>query len=234
MDMRLKRALCLVLALILLLALAACGGKEKEEEEDLGAAYDKGLEVIALMAEVARNEDYLEAMNTPAECFDLALSLGGGRYSSPKHVYAITAPSLEDALEDYLMANGGDDDATELRRALRGLSDELLEYMNASMFSAISTSVDAMMVGSSALAAKNICSAGTVYVDRSVEEPFAYLYTFKSGYPALVSFVPGEDGTVAVSGTFSFYEELNMYSAREIRKLIDGLMGFEVEVERVD
>lgn len=225
--MVIKRTLCLTLAFLLALSLAACGGKEKEEKRERSTgsdAYEMGLELIDRMAERVSSDTVIQLYTTDPDVRQLLRGFSGGKYSSPRHVYKITISSIEGLLGN---------DAQESRRVFRGLSEELRTYTTGALHAALPQAIN-NCYGITAVAASSLSRMSVTFVDRSVKEPFLYLYTFRSGYPAMVAFVPGEGGAVSASGLFLLDTDFAGYSARELEDAIYDLTDMEVEVEEVE
>ncbi len=76
----------LVLALAVVLLLGACGSGMGRKEK---SAYEQGLSVISLMAEMAKSDGYAELYSSDPELKEFLSAAGGGSYDEPQGVYGI-------------------------------------------------------------------------------------------------------------------------------------------------
>lgn len=174
-----------ILAASLVLLLAACGGgtEAKSGEKSL---YERGLEVVSLMAEMAGNDAYLSAYSDNGEIREILSGAGAGDFSSPEAVYRVKIPAV--ALWSIAQMPAGGE-----------LPEPLREEIESKILTAFVSRINAMG-GTAALAAASICTAGTLFVDEELTENTLYLYVFENAVPAAVVFLPGEDGAVSATG----------------------------------
>ncbi len=177
---------------------------------------EQGLEIIALMAEMARSDRYMAAYTQDTALQELVASAASGEYTAPDRVYAITLPQ---GVLDALVSSMG----------MEGLSPELLEYTQARCCAVIPTQLNAAE-GASVLAASSLCTAGKTFVSTELSESTIYLYTFPEGLPVLVTFTPGEGGAVSASGTFLFRQGLDFPSEQSVKDLLRQVLDAEASV----
>lgn len=189
--MRRTWQIVIILSVVMALTLPSCS-KSTATGRSL---QQHGLDLVHLMAEMASSETYLQLTATPDELEEILVRAGGGDYSQPAAVYQI-ALSRESPLLDTMLAGTGGSLAQPLK-------DHLATRAQASMASRINA-----QAGARTLAAASLCSAGKTFVHPQLTEATSYLYTFEQGLPALVSFIPGEDGSVSASGSFIFSREM--------------------------
>lgn len=171
--------------------------------------YQHGLEVVALMEEMAGNPTYLSLFSGNEAVLAVLAEAAQGDFSQPKAAYRITLPP------------------SALHSEVEGLSGALRENLEARLAAAVFTQVNAMG-GAEQLAAASICTAGKVFVSDELEENAIYLYTYENAVPAAVSFSRGEDGTVSASGVLVLYDGFSAGAAPEVKAFLAEL-GVEVE-----
>lgn len=212
--MKMKKLVSTALALVMVASLSACGIKDGEVPGK--TLYGYGQDVVALMVEVTRSEEYVQAYTSSPEINEILQNIGAGEYTTPKAVYSITM-SEETLLEIAEMGN------------LDGASKELQDNMKGRVLGSVMTQVNAL-AGVNNLAASSVCSMGKTFVSDEEVDNQIYLYTYDNGRPIAVTFVAGEGGAVSASGTFVIYDEFTCGSAEEIEEFFSE---FEVEVEEV-
>ena len=202
------RYLIISLTLILCLSMAVgCAGQAAE------SLYDRGMELIKSMAEMAKSEDYLAIMTGNSALTEALASVQAGSYGTPEAVYTI--PLKPSYLEE--MAEGA---------AMPALTDSLKDVIKDKTAGAFISQINAL-AGAQNLAAASVVAAGTTFMDGTVAEPVVYLYIFADGAPAAVTFIPGEGGAVSASGMFLLYDGVDYHSREDVQNFFDGL-GVEI------
>ena len=202
-----KKALAFVLVLVIILGLAACGAvKEVQESKSL---YAHGLDVVSMLSEMTRSENYIGIYTRNSEIKDIILALGEHPYDTPAAVYAITIP------EDVLMG------MAELSN-LGDASEELKSYLTQRVMASLMSQINAMS-GVENLAASSVCTVGKTFVSESATENVIYIYAYEDTAPVAVTFTLGEDHTVSASGTFIFYDGFTCVSTEEIKAVFSDI-----------
>ena len=202
-----KKAIAFVLVLVIILGLAACGAvKDVKESKSL---YAHGLEVVSMLSEMTRSENFIGIYTANSEIKDIILALGNHPYETPDAVYAITVP------EDTLMG------MTELSN-LEGASEELKNYLTQRVIASLVSQINAMS-GVENLAASSVCTVGKTFVSENATEKVIYLYVYEGTAPVAVTFTLGEDHTVSATGTFIFYDGFMCGSADEIQGVFSDI-----------
>lgn len=211
------KGISLVLVFSITLLLGACGngiGRKGEQK----SIYEQGLDVISLMEEMAKSENYSELYSNDPELKEIISAVGEGDYSQPKKVYRIKVPeSMISVIAE--MAN------------IDSMSDSLREYVLSKAQATIATQINAAG-GASMIAATSICTAGKTFVNEELTENTIYLYTYESGAPAVVSFTVGEGGAVSASGTFLFSEGFKTDTAEHIKQFFTEIAVEVTEIEK--
>ena len=204
----------LVMAVLLsMLVLSACGNKEDHTKTK--SLYEQGLEVVSLMSEMTRSEEYIELFIGNSDLNSVIQNISAGDYSVPKAVYAIavTDESLAALAELFGVGN---------------VSEELESYLTDRIFTTLMTQINSRS-GVENLAAASACTAQKTFVNERADKNVIYLYTYEDAVPAAVTFIVGEDSSVSASGVFVMYDEFTCGSADEIK----SFFYFEVEVTEV-
>ncbi len=209
-----KKQAAIFLSVFLIFALSGCS--RTQTAPSAASLYDRGLEVISLMAEMAGSEEYMGVMTGNSEITRMVQKMAQGDYSRPERVYALSAA------EEGSFSSGLE---------WTSLSENLQQLLRNREISSLTSSVNGMD-GAECLAAANTCSAQITFVSDSVKEPVLYLYLFQDGAPAGVAFMPGNDGTAAASGTFILADELAWDSAEAVAAYFKNL-GLQVNVSEV-
>ena len=209
-----KKAIAFVLILTVILGLAACGAVNETKEAK--SLYTHGLDVISMLSEMTRSENFIGIYTANSEIKDIILALGDHSYETPDAVYAITVP------EDTLMG------MAELGN-LGDTSDELKNYLTQRVMASLMSQINAMS-GVENLAASSVCTVGKTFVSENATENVIYIYVYEGTAPVAVTFTLGEDHTVSATGTFIFYEDFDCGSAEEIQNTFSDIVVNVTEV----
>lgn len=174
---------CIALMLGTLLLLSACSSAATTTQESK-SPYQQGLELIALMEEMANSEAYMQTYSQSLDLQQILEPVRTGDYGQPQAVYRITLSQA--GIQSLSQAVGMD-----------SMSDKLRSYMEERIQAAIATEINAAG-GAMLLAASSICT----FVCQELTENAIYLYTYGDGAPAAVSFLRGEDGSVSATASF--------------------------------
>lgn len=212
--MKMKKLVSTALALVMVASLSACG--MKDEEVPRKTLYGHGQDVVSVMVEATRSEEYVQAYTGSQEINEIVKGIGEGDYTTPKAVYSITV-SDETLLGMAELGN------------MNGASESLQDTMKGRVLGSLMTQINGMS-GVNNLAASSVCSMGKTFVSDELVDNQIYLYTYDNATPVAVTFVAGEGGAVSASGTFVVYDEFTCGSAEEIKEFFSD---FDVEVEEV-
>ena len=209
-----KKTIAFVLVLTIILGLAACGvAKEVKESKSL---YAHGLEVVSMLSEMTRSENFIGIYTANSEIKDIILALGESSYEHPDVVYSITVP--EDTLTGM----------AELSN-LEGASEELKSYLMQRVMASLMSQINAMS-GVENLAASSVCTVGKTFVSENATENVIYIYVYEGTAPVAVTFTLGEDHTVSATGTCIFYDGFTCGSAEEIQSVFSDIAVNVTEV----
>lgn len=214
-----KTGSVLFLAFALLLSGACINPKEQKEKEV--SLYERGLEIISLMKEMAGNDEFTSLFTVDTEVRSILQEAGQGDFSQPATVYRIRFPKA--GLLAFLLDSAEAD--------LKELSPSLQKSLEAKALSSVFNQITARFGGNNALAASSICVAERVFVYEEMEENEIYLYTYENAVPAAVIFLKGENGAVSAAGSFVFYDSSK---ADTFEKDIIGLLTvFGANIEEI-
>ena len=200
--MKFKKKICAVLIMSLVMVLCACAESKSEVSEK--TLYEQGMDVVAIMAEAARTEDYTRAYTGSSDLMEIVNRVGAGDYSSPKAVYSV-AVSEESILGMLSIEN------------LDSFSDALKETLLSRAVGSLTTQINGY-AGVNNLAAASVLTLGKSFVDNDLSEDVIYIYTFENGFPVAVTFTVGENGAVSAGGNFIMYEEFTCDSLNEVQE----------------
>ena len=209
-----KKKILVVLFAILILSLTACGSKIEPV-----SLYERGLEVVALMDEMADSQSYVQMFTGNTRISEVIQSNTNGDYSKPQAVYEVVLQK-----DNYQGLLGNED--TQI-----AMSDELERIMEKKVNASLITQMNAYG-GSENLAASTICTASISFVNNEVKEDVIYIYVYENTAPVAVVFLQEGNDIVSANGTFMFGEELMNLTEKSISQLFEGLYVTVREVER--
>lgn len=224
-----KRPIISIIAVLTILAtvLCACGDSSAVNSATFDKSLNRhGMDVINLMDEMLRSDEYLAMMTSATEFQEIVEEMRNGDYTEPENVYKISVP--EDTLGTMMAALGED------AGVLKGMSDTLYDTLNKKVTAGMINQINAQS-GVTYLALTSIFTARKTFVSDEMEQDFMYLYTFENGYPIFVIFSMGEGGAVTASGSFFMNKEISFESVDDVESLLSqvGLMPEVVEAEAV-
>ena len=218
-----KKLIAFVLALMIVaLGMFGCSHNESGESSskaETKSLYAQGLEVIQMMSEMTRTEEYVDILIGDSNIKTVIQDISTGDYSAPKAVYAITV-SDENLATMAELDNFGN------------VSKELKNLMKKRIFSSLISQIN-VRSGSDKLAAASVCTAGKTFVNENATNNVIYLYTYENANPVAVTFTVGEDGAVSANGVFVLYDEFTCDSADEIKAFFNDIAEVtEVQPEK--
>ena len=213
-----KKLIALVLALVIMvLSLSACSNNESNSKTK--SLYAQGLEIVQLMSEMTRTEEYVDIHTGDSEIKTIISDISTGDYSSPKAVYAIS-------ISDENLAAMAELDSLE------NASEELKTFLMNRVLGSLMTQINGMS-GVEKLAASSVCTVGKSFVNENATDNVIYLYTYENALPVAVTFTVGEDQAVSASGVFVLYDEFTCDSADEIKAFFNDFAEVtEVQPEK--
>lgn len=202
-----KKTIAFILVMTIILGLAACGAaKEAKESKSL---YAHGLDVISMLSEMTRSENFIGIYTANSEIKDIISELGKHSYDTPDAVFAITVPDETlNGMEE--LSNLGD------------ASEELKRYLTQRVIASLVSQINAMG-GVENLAASSVCTVGKTFVSENAMEHVIYLYCYNGAAPVAVTFTLGENHTVSATGTFLLYDEFTEAAEEEILQMFNDM-----------
>lgn len=211
---KLTKFVTVAIVFVLVLSLSACGNSESSSEAK--SLYVQGLEIVQLMTEITRSEEYVDIYTGSSEIKAVIENISNGDYTAPKTVYAIS-------IADKNLA------ATAELNSLGNVSEELKSLLTQRVLGALMTQVNSMG-GVTNLAATSVCTVGKTFVSEKTNEDVIYLYTYDDAVPAAVTFTVGEDHAISASGVFVMSEEFTCGSVDEIKSFFNDITVEVIEV----
>lgn len=213
-----RKKLFVLCASVFALLLCACGGDTQNGSGKASAGekslYEHGMEAISLLDEMVKNDTYGQWMSGSAEIQKVAEQIKIGDYTAPRAVYKISVPA--DFLESFLTMMGED------ASAVSGLSETLQADLNKRMINSISSQINSMQ-GTVYLAASSIYTAEKTFVSHETLETVLYLYTYENAFPVMVTFCPGEGGSMSARAVLLLDENLASAAEEDVEELLDGI-----------
>ncbi len=215
--MRKSKVLMIVLMLAMCVVACKSTGSQNNSEAAEKSLYEHGLDVIALMVESARSEEYLQVYTGSEELIEIINGIGAGDFTKPKAVYEVKVPNVVLwEVADFIKM--GD------------LSEGLQKSLEGKMLGAVATRINALS-GANNLAATSVCSMGKVFVKKDLSENVIYIYTYENAVPVAVTFTAGEGGAASAGGNFIVHEGFGCGSAEEIKEFLGAGEVTEVTME---
>ena len=209
-----KKKILVVLFVILILSLTACGSKKEQV-----SLYERGLEVVDLMDEMADSQSYVQMFTGNAKISDVIQNNTNGDYSKPQTVYEVVLRK-----DNYQGLIGNEDIQTTM-------SDELERIMKKKVNASLITQINAYG-GSENLAASTICTAGISFVNKEEKDDAIYIYVYENTAPVAITFLQEGNDIVSANGTFLFGEELMNLTEETILQLFEGTYVTVQKVEK--
>ena len=209
-----KKKFIVILTVIMILSVTACGTRKEQD-----SIYEQGLEVVALMDEMADSQSYVQMFTGNNQISEVIQSNTNGDYSEPVKVYEVV---LQNDNSLGLLRN----DETQ-----ESMSDKLKEIISKKVNASVITQLNAHG-GSENLAASTICTAEISFVNNEVKEDVIYIYVYENTAPVAVVFSQEGNDIVSANGTFMFGEEFRNLTEESISELFEGLYVTVSEVER--
>ena len=157
-------------------AIYVTDGSDARDTETILAA--KGLELISRMHSLARSKEYLATATSSQPILDQIEIIATADYTSPEEIFVIDG-------------SGFADDATDFVRG----------YIRRKAIRSIPAMLNALD-GAHTLSASAILQADETFRCSASDHTVIYLYAYDAAYSAMVTYSPGEDGTVAATASF--------------------------------
>ena len=178
-------AAVLVLSAFCAVMLTGCGADSSSANANSPSLYAQGKQTISLLYDMLKSDEYLGMVTADKSVKEQIKTNAAGDYSEATACYDII---LTEEQLDTLTSDTKFND----------LPAQLQSYFKNRIVSSVATRINAQS-GTSAVAAASVCTAGRLFVNKAVQRPALYLYTFSDTAPVLVAFVPGEDGAVSAT-----------------------------------
>ncbi|MBQ3013139.1 MAG: hypothetical protein IJD74_06335 [Clostridia bacterium] len=193
-----KKVILILTALILCISMVSCDGASK-------SVLDKGDEIVSLVSEMVKSDEYANIMFNNISAYDELLSeIKATDFSKITAIYEIEIS--QDELIELLASNNG-----EIDKLPKSLKDRLVQGLGSSLVSRINS-----QAGTDELVISSVFNASKCFVDKSIKGNQYLLYVFESGYSMLISFTPHEDGAVTASGSLILNDTLKFDTADEV------------------
>lgn len=222
-----KKLTGILIICCLTLMLTACNAaKEKNDKPktDSDMLYNKGLEMVSLLDEMAASEEY-RTLFTPDQLNHIFEELVKGDYENCIAVYQVSISDTQ--LLSFLTLSGLEPDA---------FSDNLLSQITQKSYSSFFSQLVARQSGAEALAVSGILACGSLFVYEDLKECTMYIYEYTDSYPVVVYFYPGEDGAVLATANYILLDDLKAADEAAFSDILSkqlAYLGLGVDISKI-
>ena len=186
----------IICLLILTVLFTSCSGKSRSVE-------DCSADVISLMSEMLKDENYAKSYNLSQSCNDTVEEMKAADYSDPIAIYELSV-SAKDLLSSC-------DISTD------NMKTDLKDYLTSSAYTSFASFIN-RKAGVDAITISAVYNAQQSFVCNDITENKLLLYVYEGGNPIIVSVLPGDSGAVRITGNFIINESFLTDSEENIEK----------------
>lgn len=206
--MRARKIICVLLTVLLAAGTAGCALGDPDASD-----YRRiGLEVTALMSEIADSETYLSMISGQNSLDVIREEVNTGDYDTPTAVYSLDPEEMKAYIRDMMFAD------EETKKNWDSLSATLQEQVSARISPQLLINYVNSQAGADRIAFTSLASVILKNEELTGESQTCYLYLFEKGTPILVSF-----GYHSASGLFVFLPEEARTSPEALSAALFGL-----------
>lgn len=199
-NMKKTFIICLLIVAFLLAPMTSC-------TQNSTSVDNCCTEVISLMSQMLSCDEYSKIYHLPEEYNGTITKMKEGNYVSPSAIYKLVIP------EDALLMDELD---------IEKLPDELKDYARAAMYVGFASKIN-INAGSESVAISSVFCAQKTFVCSDIKESTVFLYVFEKGAPIALTVLPGESGSVRVSGYFIISDLFETGDAKQIEAACEAL-----------
>lgn len=204
-----KRILCIALCLFLISALPACGEKKI-------SLVDRGMEVVALMNEIASSESVRNTLSSESEVQYFLSEIQAGDYAEYRTVYEIGLPQ---DMNELILTAGYPESDLDNPTLYEIYEDTVPTYI----WNRVNLQSNGIFLPSSVLVASSVCTAKRLFTDSDLKMDTIFLYVFENGMPIAVTFTAGKDGAVLAQGQWILNSAFPTDTPENIRTYLEDL-----------
>lgn len=172
----------------------------------------KGLELISRMNSLARSNEYISTATSSQPILDQIQLIAAADYTSPEEIFVIDGSGFAADTTDFV----------------RGYIREKAIRSIPSMLNALD--------GAQTLSAAAILQVDETFRCNAPGHTVIYLYAYRAAYSVMVTYSPGEDGTVAATASFVKFSStepatISHHVAEAIGSVIDST---DITVRSID
>lgn len=172
----------------------------------------KGLELISRMNSLARSNEYISTATSSQPILDQIQLIAAADYTSPEEIFVIDRSGFAADTTDFV----------------RGYIREKAICSIPSMLNALD--------GAQTLSASAILQVDETFRCNAPGHTVIYLYAYRAAYSVMVTYSPGEDGTVAATASFVKFSStepatISHHVAEAIGSVIDST---DITVRSID
>lgn len=191
-------------------AIYVTDGSDTPDAETMLAA--KGLELISRMNNLAHSKEYISTATSSQPILDQIELIAAADYTSPEEIFVIDGSGFAADTTDFV----------------RGYIREKAIRSIPSMLNALD--------GAQTLSASAILQVDETFRCNAPGHTVIYLYAYRAAYSVMVTYSPGEDGTVAATASFVKFSStepatISHHVAEAIGSVIDST---DITVRSID
>ena len=206
-----KKLISMIMVFVMILSFGACHTKEKNVQKSL---YEQGLDIISLMVELIRFDDYTEQYSKHQ--IEKIQELANGDFSIPKKVYEVTIT------KETLLALAELEFEHSSEQLKGAIANRILEEFI--------TSINGRLGVSNFNISKRY-KIEKAFVNTDMTENVIYIYTYENATPIAVTFTMQEDGAVTAVGNFIMNKDFSSDSVEEIQEFFSKFAVIVKELE---
>lgn len=191
---------------------AGIGSVGARSNDTLIFPYERGQAIVNIMDRLTKSDDFIHLYINSDKTAKIITKISEGNYKNPEVIY-----KLELSESGKKMVLAGHD--------INSFSAPVRDYLNLQLNQATMLYLNAIQ-GADALAATNMCTITTDFVDKNVKGSSLYLYVYKDSTPVMIAFSEGEDHAVRIVGTFLINVDSDYLMTKEnAYQYFDGLFS---------
>ena len=183
--------------------------------------YNKGMDLVALLSEMASSDIYNSMRYPQGEILDLVKMIGSQDHTTP-----VSVSQIQTDFDALMQAVGSADQVQQL-------PENVLNHLKKGIITSLPTMLDTQQNNMTIIAASSLCKAGKTFVAEGLTESTMYLYVFDAAVPVFVTFVPGDDNSVSASASFVILDETASPADAEDVKALFQTAGIQAEFSEI-
>lgn len=204
----------MIITLLVSCLLCGCGKKKTVKpkdslEEDVQTAlYDKGISTFDTLWTLTNDHGYVSNIGITKSMEGDYYKIVACPYEKLANVYRVS--HLQDATDTYVDIAG------------ETMSKDTIPYFKNSIVEGMGNMIISYTSGVSEVAVSSVLHYETSFINKSLNTAEAYIYCYYDSYPILVTFIPGDDGTVRAKASYLLADKLINIEPEELANCVRG------------